>query len=77
MLQTGLFELKNLKKGYELQKFLADKNITINIYSEYIYASKFDWYKTEFLFIEYPENIQLLIDYWISCNNIEFFEDCR
>lgn len=76
MLRTDLFETKYLQNCYDLQKFLVGKNITINIYSDYI-TVKSDFVPTEFLFIEYPKENKLLIEYWIDSNNIKFYKESQ
>lgn len=71
MLKTDLFKIKYLQIACDLQEFLVEKGFIINIYSDYI-TVKGDIDPTEFLFIEYPEEVKLLIDYWIFSNNIKF-----
>lgn len=70
MEKTNLFEAKHLNACYTLQEFLASKNITINICSDYRAVKGIP---TEFLFIEYPEGINLVIEYWADVNNVKFY----
>ena len=74
MTRTNLFERKHLEKCYSLQEFLAGKGISIDIFSNYRIVGKLDMQPTEFLYIEYPDEIDLLIEYWIDSNNIKFYK---
>ena len=74
MTKTNLFECKHLNACYKLQEFLHSKDIEIAIYSDYRTISNLDLEPTEFLYIEYPESIELLIQYWIDSNNIRFYQ---
>ena len=74
MNRTKLFDSKHLKACCELQGFLHSKGIDTFIYSDYVTVSKLDIQPTEFFYLQYPQEVELLIEYWTSTNKIIFFK---
>lgn len=74
MMKTGYFTPKYLKSAYRLQEFCAAHDIKIEIMSDYLEVSKLSLQPTEFFFLKYPISAQLLIEYWVYTNDIQFEE---